>query len=166
MFTSNRLVASYLLDRGSPSLRRVVREPKRWDRIVALAADVGEKLPENPDTVALGEFRARRRAADPEHFADLSLSVVKLLGPGIYVLERRLGDRRQAGHFGLAIADYVHSTAPNRRFADLVTQRMLFAVEARQPAPYTEDELTAIASRCTERGVAARKVERTMRKIA
>ncbi|MDB4871669.1 MAG: rnr 1 [Gemmatimonadales bacterium] len=166
MVAANRSVATYLLDRGSPSLRRVVREPKRWDRIVALAADVHEKLPDKPDNVALAEFLARRREADPDHFADLSLSVVKLLGPGIYVLERRLGDRRETGHFGLAVADYVHSTAPNRRFADLVTQRMLRAVDTGAPPPYSDQELTEIASRCTERGEAARKVERTMRKVA
>jgi exoribonuclease R len=166
MVAANRSVATYLLDRGSASLRRVVREPKRWDRIVALAADVGETLPEKPDNVALAEFLARRRAADPDHYADLSLSVVKLLGPGIYVLERRLGNRRETGHFGLAVADYVHSTAPNRRFADLVTQRMLRAVGAGAPPPYSDQELTEIASRCTERGEAARKVERTMRKVA
>jgi exoribonuclease-2 len=166
MVAANRSVATYLLERGSPSLRRVVRKPKRWDRIVALAADVGEVLPEKPDNVSLSAFLARRRAADPEHFADLSLSVVKLLGPGIYVLERRLGDRREAGHFGLAVADYVHSTAPNRRFADLVTQRMLRSAASGGKAPYTHDELIEIARRCTERGEAARKVERTMRKVA
>jgi exoribonuclease-2 len=166
MVAANRSVATYLLERGSPSLRRVVREPKRWDRIVALAADVGEVLPEKPDNVSLSAFLARRRAADPEHFADLSLSVVKLLGPGIYVLERRLGDRREAGHFGLAVADYVHSTAPNRRFADLVTQRMLRAAASGGAPPYSHAELIEIASRCTERGEAARKVERTMRKVA
>jgi exoribonuclease-2 len=166
MVAANRSVAMYLLDRGSPSLRRVVREPKRWDRIVALAAELGETLPENPDNVALSEFLAKRRAADPEHFADLSLSIVKLLGPGIYVLERRLGNRRETGHFGLAVADYVHSTAPNRRFADLVTQRMIRAIGAGEAAPYSDAELTDIATRCTERGEAARKVERTMRKVA
>ncbi len=166
MVAANRSVATYLLERGSPSLRRVVREPKRWDRIVALAADVGEVLPEKPDNVSLSAFLARRRAADPEHFADLSLSVVKLLGPGIYVLERRLGDRREAGHFGLAVADYVHSTAPNRRFADLVTQRMLRSAASGGTPPYSHAELIEIARRCTERGEAARKVERTMRKVA
>lgn len=166
MVAANRAVASYLIDRGSASLRRVVREPKRWDRIVALAAEVGEALPGAPDNKALAGFLDRRRAADPAHFADLSLSVVKLLGPGVYVLERRLGGRRGAGHFGLAVADYVHSTAPNRRFADLVTQRMLRAAAAQTPPPYSDDELIAIANRCTERGEAARKVERTMRKIA
>ena len=166
MVAANRSVAIYLLEHGSASLRRVVREPKRWDRIVALAAEVGETLPATPNSIALSEFLARRRAADPEHFADLSLSVVKLLGPGVYVLERRLGSRREAGHFGLAVADYVHSTAPNRRFADLVTQRMLRAVATESGPPYTDAELTEIAHRCTERGDAARKVERTMRKVA
>ena len=166
MVAANRSVAMYLLERGSPSLRRVVRVPKRWDRIVALAAEVGETLPAEPDNVALSEFLARRRAADPEHFADLSLSVVKLLGPGVYVFERRLGDRRDAGHFGLGVAEYVHSTAPNRRFADLVTQRMLRAVSTGGDRPYSDDELIDIANRCTERGEAARKVERTMRKVA
>ena len=165
MVAANRSVATYLLKRNLPSLRRVVREPKRWDRIVALAAEVGETLPEKPDSRALSEFLARRRAADPEHFPDLSLSVVKLLGPGIYVLERRLSSRGDSGHFGLAVADYVHSTAPNRRFADLVTQRMLEAALSGAAPPYSDAELTDIASRCTERGEAARKVERTMRKV-
>jgi exoribonuclease R len=166
MVAANRSVASFLLERGSASLRRVVRVPKRWDRIVALAADVGETLPEKPDNVALSEFLGRRRTADPEHYADLSLSIVKLLGPGVYVFERRLGSRRDAGHFGLAVAEYVHSTAPNRRFADLVTQRMLRAVTCGDPAPYSDEEMIGIANRCTERGEAARKVERTMRKVA
>ncbi len=166
MVAANRTVAIYLLENGSASLRRVVREPKRWDRIVALAAEVGTVLPDKPDSPALSQFLTARRAADPAHFADLSLSVVKLLGPGVYVLERRLGDRREAGHFGLAVADYVHSTAPNRRFADLVTQRMLRAIGLRRGPPYTDAQLTEIAARCTERGDAARKVERTMRKVA
>ena len=165
MVAANRSAAMYLVDRGRASIRRVVREPKRWDRIVALAAEIGEPLPPQPDSAALGAFLERRRAADPAHFADLSLSVVKLLGPGVYVLERRLGDRRTAGHFGLAVADYVHSTAPNRRFADLVTQRLLRAAVAGDVPPYSDAELMEIAQRCTERANAARKVERTMRKI-
>ena len=166
MVAANRAVAVYLIDRGFASIRRVVREPKRWDRIVAIAAELGVTLPVAPNNKALADFLERRRAADPEHFADLSLSVVKLLGPGVYTLERRLGNRRMSGHFGLAVADYVHSTAPNRRFADLVTQRLLRAADARTPSPYSDEELIAIAARCTERGEAARKVERTMRKIA
>ena len=165
MVAANRSVALYLLERNMPSIRRVVREPKRWDRIVALAAETGDTLPEQPDSVALSAFLTRRKQADPQHFADLSLSVVKLLGPGIYALERRLGNRRDAGHFGLAVADYVHSTAPNRRFADLVTQRMLRAALRGDGSPYSDEQLTEIAARCTERGDAARKVERTMRKV-
>ena len=166
MVAANRAVAVYLIDRGFASIRRVVRQPKRWDRIVAIAAEHGVTLPAEPGNKALADFLEARRAADPEHFADLSLSVVKLLGPGVYVLERRLGSRRMSGHFGLAVADYVHSTAPNRRFADLVTQRLLRAASAGGASPYTDEELIAIAARCTERSEAARKVERTMRKIA
>ena len=166
MVAANRSVALFLLEHNTPSIRRVVREPRRWDRIVALAADVGEILPERPDNKALADFLARRRTADPEHFVDLSLSVVKLLGPGEYVLERRIGDRRLAGHFGLAVADYVHTTAPNRRFVDLVTQRLLHAVLTNSTRPYDDAELAAIAHRCTERSQAARKVERSVRKIA
>ena len=164
MIAANRAVAMILLDRGSMSIRRVVREPQRWDRLVKLAADFGEALPDVPDSAALGAFLARRRAADPTHFSDLSLTVVKLLGPGEYVLERRLGDRRETGHFGLGVADYVHSTAPNRRFVDLVTQRLLKAAEQRAQMPYGEEELREIAQRCTEREREAKKVERAMRK--
>lgn len=164
MIAANRAVAMILLERGSASIRRVVRQPQRWDRLVELAADLGETLPATPDSGALGTFLARRRAADPAHFADLSLTVVKLLGPGEYVLERRLGDRRESGHFGLGVADYVHSTAPNRRFVDLVTQRLLKATERRADMPYREEELHEIAQRCTEREREAKKVERAMRK--
>jgi exoribonuclease-2 len=164
MIAANRSAAMILLERGSMSIRRVVREPQRWDRLVQLAADLGEMLPAAPDSEALGTFLARRRDADPTHFADLSLTVVKLLGPGEYVLERRLGDRRESGHFGLGVADYVHSTAPNRRFVDLVTQRLLKATEQRTGMPYREAELNEIAQRCTEREREAKKVERAMRK--
>jgi exoribonuclease-2 len=164
MIAANRTVAMILLERGSMSIRRVVREPQRWDRLVKLAADFGEALPDVPDSGALGAFLARRRAADPTHFGELSLTVVKLLGPGEYVLERRLGDRRETGHFGLGVADYVHSTAPNRRFVDLVTQRLLKAAERRAAMPYGEAELHEIAQRCTEREREAKKVERAMRK--
>jgi exoribonuclease-2 len=164
MIAANRAAAMILLERGSMSIRRVVRQPHRWDRLVQLAADLGETLPDAPDSEALGGFLARRRAADPAHFSDLSLTVVKLLGPGEYVLERRLGDRRESGHFGLGVADYVHSTAPNRRFVDLVTQRLLKASEQRAAAPYAEAELHEIALRCTEREREAKKVERAMRK--
>lgn len=166
MVAANRSVAAFLHAHGSSSIRRVVREPKRWDRIVAIAAELNETLPAAPDSAALSGFLARRRAADPEHFADLSLSIVKLLGPGEYVLEPAQGSDTDAGHFGLAVADYVHSTAPNRRFADLVTQRMLRATSSKDATPYTDESLAEIAARCTERGHSARKVERTVRKMA
>ncbi|MGQ0714688.1 MAG: RNB domain-containing ribonuclease [Gemmatimonadaceae bacterium] len=164
MIAANRAAATILLGRGSMSIRRIVRQPARWDRLVQLAADLGETLPATPDSGALGDFLARRRAADPDHFSELSLMVVKLLGPGEYVLERRHGHRREAGHFGLGVADYVHSTAPNRRFVDLVTQRLLKAAEQRTSMPYDETELHEIAVRCTEREREAKKVERAMRK--
>jgi exoribonuclease R len=144
------------------SIRRVVKTPERWGRIVELAAKQGEQLPTDPDSKALNEFLIKRKAADPDHFADLSLAVIKLMGPGEYVLERP-GDPEQ-GHFGLAVQDYTHSTAPNRRFADLVTQRLIKAVLAGQPAPYSDDELATIALNCTVKENAARKVERNMSK--
>jgi exoribonuclease R len=144
------------------SLRRIVKTPERWDRIVQLAAEHGGKLPPNPDSKALNDFLLKRKAEDPDHFADVSLAVIKLIGPGEYVLERP-GDPEQ-GHFGLAVQDYTHSTAPNRRFPDIVTQRLIKAVLAGQPAPYSDDELAAIASNCTEKEDSARKVEREMTK--
>jgi VacB/RNase II family 3'-5' exoribonuclease len=144
------------------SIRRIVRIPKRWDRIVALAAEQGGHLPVAPDSRALNDFLTARRAADPDHFADLSLAVIKLMGPGEYVLERP-GDPEQ-GHFGLAVEDYTHSTAPNRRFADLVTQRVLKAFSVNAAPPYSDDELTAIAANCTKKADDARKVERAMEK--
>jgi VacB/RNase II family 3'-5' exoribonuclease len=160
MIAANGVVAR-MLEKVS-SLRRIVKVPKRWDRIVQLAAMQNEKLPSQPDSKALNDFLLRRKAADPDHFADLSLSVIKLIGPGEYVLERP-GDPEQ-GHFGLAVQDYTHSTAPNRRFADIVTQRLIKSVLGGQPAPYSDDELTAIASNCTLKEDAARKVEREMSK--
>jgi exoribonuclease-2 len=160
MIAANGVVAR-LLEKVS-SLRRIVKQPERWDRIVQLAATHGEKLPAIPDSKALNDFLVRRRTADPDHFADLSLAVIKLIGPGEYVLERP-GDPA-AGHFGLAVQDYTHSTAPNRRFADIVTQRIIKAVLAGQPDPYSDNELSVIAANCTARGDAARKVEREMAK--
>ncbi len=154
-------VAARMLEKVS-SLRRIVKTPERWDRIVQLATDAGEKLPAEPDSKALNDFLTKRRAADPDHFADLSLAVIKLIGPGQYVLERP-GDPVQ-GHFGLAVQDYTHSTAPNRRFADIVTQRLIKALLAGQPDPYSDNELAAIASNCTIKEDAARKVEREMSK--
>lgn len=166
MVAANRCVATYLHEHGSSTIRRVVREPERWDRIVAVALEHDETLPPHPDNVALSEFLARRRAADPERYADLSLSVIKLLGPGAYVVEPAAGSDDDAGHFGLAVADYVHATAPNRRYPDLITQRMLHATSLQQAPPYTDAQLAELAAHCTERARAARKVERTMRKMA
>jgi exoribonuclease-2 len=160
MIAANGVVAR-MLEKVS-SLRRIVKKPERWDRIVQLAAGHGEKLPANPDSKALNDFLIKRMTADPDHFADLSLAVIKLIGPGEYVLERP-GDP-VAGHFGLAVQDYTHSTAPNRRFPDIVTQRLIKAVLAGQPNPYSDDELTAIAANCSDKGNAARKVEREMSK--
>ena len=160
MVAANGVVAR-LLENVS-SLRRIVRTPKRWDRIVQLAATKGEKLPPQPDSKALNEFLLRRKAADPDHFADLSLAVIKLIGPGEYVLEP--AGETAPGHFGLAVQDYTHSTAPNRRFADVVTQRLIKAMLANQPNPYSDAELTVVASNCTQKENAARKVEREMSK--
>jgi VacB/RNase II family 3'-5' exoribonuclease len=160
MIAANGVVAR-MLEKVS-SLRRIVKTPERWDRIVQLAADSGVKLPADPDSKALNEFLIKRKAADPDHFADLSLAVIKLIGPGEYVLERP--GEPAPGHFGLAVQDYTHSTAPNRRFPDIVTQRLIKATLAGQSNPYSDDELTAIAANCTEKGDAARKVEREMSK--
>src|SRR5258708_5925044 len=160
MIAANGVVAR-LLQKVS-SLRRVRKTPAPWDRIVQLAAGHGVTLPAKPDSKALNELLVKRRAADPDHFADLSLAVIKLIGPGEYVLERP-GDPEQ-GHFGLAVQDYTHSTAPNRRFADVVTQRLIKALMAGTPGPYSDDELESIANNCTVKGDAARKVERDMSK--
>jgi len=160
MIAANGVVAR-MLEKVS-SLRRIVKQPERWDRIVQLAAAHGEKLPAQPDSKALNDFLLKRKAADPDHFADVSLAVVKLIGPGEYVLERP-GDPAP-GHFGLAVQDYTHSTAPNRRFPDIVTQRLIKAMLAGRSNSYSDDELTAIAARCTERENAAKKVEREMSK--
>ena len=163
MVAVNGATARFLERHASSSIRRVVRAPARWDRIVALAKERGTELPETPNVRALGAFVSRLRKDDPDHFPELSLTIVKLLGPGEYVLQRAADP--DAGHFGLAVDDYMHSTAPNRRFPDLVTQRLLKAAAQSTPAPYRDDELTAIAAHCTERENAARKVERTMRKV-
>jgi exoribonuclease-2 len=162
MIAANEVVARMLDTSKVSSLRRVVRTPKRWDRIVEIAAGLGGHLPAAPDSKALNDFLVARQAADADHFPDLSLSVIKLLGPGEYVLQRP--GAPETGHFGLAVQDYTHSTAPNRRFADLVTQRLLKAVIARRPAPYSDADLAAVATNCTLKEDAARKVEREMSK--
>ena len=163
MVAANVAMAQFLRQKGSLSIRRVVRTPRRWDRIQAIAAQYSVKLPTTPDPHALSMFLEQRHAADPVHFPDLSLSIVKLLGPGEYIVETPGAESE--GHFGLAVHDYTHSTAPNRRYADLVTQRLLKASAAAQACPYTASELSSIAAHCTEREDAARKVERLMRKV-
>ena len=162
MIAANGVVAR-LLDKV-PSLRRIVKTPAHWDGLVRLAAAQvpSEKLPAQADSKALNDFLVKRKAADPDRFADLSLAVIKLMGPGEYVLERP-GDPAQ-GHFGLAVQDYTHSTAPNRRFADVVTQRLVKSLLDGKPGPYSDDELAAIATNCTQKEDAARKVEREMSK--
>jgi VacB/RNase II family 3'-5' exoribonuclease len=162
MIAANEVVARTLERLGVSSIRRVVKTPERWARIVDLAGAAGVALPAAPDSQALNAFLRARQAADPDHFADLSLAVIKLMGPGEYTLERP--GEPSPGHFGLAVQDYTHATAPNRRFADLVTQRLLKAVMAHAPAPYADGELAAIARDCTVKEDAARKVEREMSK--
>lgn len=163
MVTANEAMAAYLHDRGLPAIQRVVKTPERWPRIVEIAGQLGDDLPAEPDARALADFLARQKAIDAEHFPDLSLSIVKLLGAGEYQVVR--ADTKSAGHFGLAANDYTHSTAPNRRFVDLITQRLLKAALTGAPAPYSETRLSEIADHCTERQSAARKVERVMRKV-
>ena len=164
MIAANGVTAAYLRDHGFPSIRRVVRAPERWDRIQKLAADAGETLPETPDPAALAAFMARRRAADPLRYPDLSLAIVKLMGSGDYAVEPPGGSR--AGHFGLAARDYGHATAPNRRYPDLLTQRLLKAAIAGQSPPYDLPELERLAEHCTRQEDQARKVERQARKAA
>jgi len=164
MIAANGVTARWLEKHRLPSLRRMLRTPERWDRIVALAAQVGETLPELANAAALDVFLAKRRAADPSRFADLSLAIVKLLGSGEYMLS--VPGRNTTGHFGLAVNDYTHSTAPNRRFPDLVTQRLLKAALEGGPAPYGEADLEALAAHCTEQEDNAAKVERQVRKSA
>lgn len=161
MIAANETIARTLREAGVSSIRRVVKAPERWPRIVELARGYGEQLPPEPDAGALNTFLQHRRS-DPVHYSDISLAVLKLMGPGEYVLLRP-GDP-PAGHFGLAAQDYTHSTAPNRRFADLVTQRLLQALSAKTNTPYSDQELDAIASNCTLKEDAARKVQRAMSK--
>jgi VacB/RNase II family 3'-5' exoribonuclease len=164
MIAANGVTARFLTSKRFPSLRRVLRSPERWERIAALAATLGESLPAKPDGRALEEFLNRRRKADPARFPDVSLSVVKLLGRGEYVLE--LPGEGSPGHFGLAVRDYAHSTAPNRRYPDLILQRLLKAALEGRALPYAGTELTAIAKHCTEQEDNATKVERQVRKSA
>jgi exoribonuclease-2 len=164
MIAANGVAARYLAAKKFPSLRRVVRVPKRWDGIVGLAAGRGTTLPKEPDAKALEQFLVSAKAADPLRFPDLSLSVIKLMGPGEYVVE--LPGDSVAGHFGLAVEDYAHSTAPNRRYPDVITQRLLKAAVAGSSVPYENNELEALAKHCTEEEDAAKKVERQVTKSA
>ena len=164
MIASNGVTAKFLDDNDVPSLRRVVKTPERWDRIASLAASLGSHLPDRPDMKSLQEFLDMQRQANPAHFADLSLAVVKLLGRGEY-MARSPGDTTP-GHFALAVNAYSHSTAPNRRFPDLITQRLVKAILSRTAPPYSKQELAALAAHCTERENAANKVERFVKKCA
>jgi exoribonuclease-2 len=165
MIAANGVTAQYLASRKFPSIRRVVRIPKRWERIVEIAQQHGFDLPTEPDSKALEEFLIKERAADPLRFPDLSLSIIKLLGPGEYVAEFP-EDATAPGHFGLAVKDYTHSTAPNRRYPDIITQRLLKAALAEQPIPYDKDGLNALAKHCTLEEDAVKKVERRVQKSA
>jgi len=162
MIATNGCIARFLAATGGASLRRVVRSPERWSRIVEVARRHGDSLPEEADSRALEAFLARRRVADPLRFPDLSLVIVKLMGSGEYVVER--GGSEPVGHFGLAVRDYAHSTAPNRRFPDLITLRLVKAALTASPQPYDDKELVDLASHCTQQEDAAQKVERRMRK--
>jgi len=162
MVAANGVVARIFEAAGVASIRRIVRVPKRWDRIVEVAAGLGTTLPEQPDSKALNDFLLAQKQKDPDHFPDLSLTVIKLMGPGEYVLVKP--NEPSPGHFGLAVQDYTHSTAPNRRFPDMVTGRLMKAHLANTPQPYSEGDLNAIAARCTLMEDAARKVERDMQK--
>ena len=164
MISANGVVARFLATHHFPSIRRVVTKPKRWDRIVELAAEWGTLLPTLPSSTALEDFLVKAQANDPLRFPDLSLSVIKLLGPGEYVAQAA-GDQ-SGGHFGLAVGDYAHSTAPNRRYPDVITQRLLKAALQKGALPYDDNELKYLAAHCTEAEDAAKKVERAVRKSA
>jgi VacB/RNase II family 3'-5' exoribonuclease len=163
MVAANETMAELLQRAGRSCIRRVVRSPERWSRIVELAGRYGVELPNEPSSIALNGFLAKERAADPVHYPDISLAVIKLMGPGEYVLSKA-DEAEPLGHFGLAARDYTHSTAPNRRFADLVTQRLVKAMLHNEPAPYTDTELAAIAMQCNLKEHASHKVERAMQK--
>lgn len=164
MIAANGVTARFLHARKFPVVRRVVRSPERWSRIVDLAKELGEALPPEPSSKALEDFLVRRREADPLRFPDLSLTVVKLMGRGEYVAQ--LPGQHSVGHFGLAVKDYAHSTAPNRRYPDVITQRLVKAALAGKPIPYSNDELRRLADHCTEREDDAAKVERQSYKSA
>lgn len=164
MIAVNEMVAIYLKSKGLASIRRIVRSPKRWDRIIELASEHGFKLPAEPDPKALNEFLMQQKAADPLRFPDLSISVIKLLGSGEYTVE--VPGEESPGHFGLAVKDYTHSTAPNRRYPDLLTQRMIRAALEGQAQPYSSEELDALAKHCSKTEDLVNKIERQVLKSA
>jgi exoribonuclease-2 len=164
MIAANEVVARHLESRKVPSIRRVVEAPKRWDRIVGVASERGWTLPEGPDSKSLEAFLTAQKACDPGHFHDLSQTVIKLIGPGEYRAD--FPGKEAPGHFGLAVKDYAHSTAPNRRYPDLVTQRLVKAAIEGRPMPYGDEELVTIARHCTLKEDDANKVERLVRKSA
>jgi len=164
MVAANGVTARFLDAHGFPSIRRVVRTPTRWDRIVEVAGTTGDRLPTAPDSRALNAFLLKRKAADPDRFPELSQTIIKLLGSGEYVVDPPGGD--PPGHFGLAVKDYTHSTAPNRRYPDLLTQRLVKAALAGHACPYALTELGGLAGHCTTQEDAANKVERQVRKSA
>jgi VacB/RNase II family 3'-5' exoribonuclease len=164
MVASNGVTARFLDGHEFPSLRRVVKSPERWERIRGLAHDFGVELPGEADSLALNDFLARRKEADPDTFPDLSTTIIKLLGSGEYVVDPP--GVEPPGHFGLAVRDYTHSTAPNRRFPDLITQRLVKAALAGHRSPYSIGELEALAAQCTRQEDNANKVERQARKSA
>ncbi|HRH41240.1 MAG TPA: RNB domain-containing ribonuclease [Pyrinomonadaceae bacterium] len=163
MVAANVEMAEFLDEKNFASIRRIVKTPARWERIREIAQKYGENLPVEPNSSALSEFLKRRKVANPEQFPDLSLSVIKLIGAGEYVVQKP--NEKSEGHFGLAVRDYTHSTAPNRRYPDLIVQRMVKAALKNQKSPYTDEELAQIAEQCNEQESAARKVERKMRKV-
>jgi exoribonuclease-2 len=162
MIAANGVTARFLQRKKIPALRRMVRSPKRWGRIVEIAAQHESQLPPKPNSRALGSFLAAQKAADPLRFPDLSLSIIKLLGPGEYVVE--FPEEAADGHFGLAVKDYTHSTAPNRRFPDLITQRILKVALDGSPMSYSPNELVELARHCTGKEDDANKVERLLAK--
>ena len=164
MIAANSATAVFLQSKHFPVLKRVVKTPKDWDRIVELAAEKGYSLPARADVLSLSEFLDSEKLAHPEAFADLSLSVIKLIGPGIYIAEAPGAPTE--GHFGLAVDHYSHSTAPNRRYPDIITQRLLKACLAGQKPPYGYTELTALALHCTVKADEAKKIERLLVKSA
>jgi len=164
MIAANVTISQFLKNAGIPMIQRIVRVPKNWQGIMEVAAIYHEVLPSQPDAKALAQFLHKRKIADPEMFPDLSLTIVKLLGPGEYVMLEPKGS--SVGHFGLAVMDYIHGTAPNRRYVDVIIQRLLKSALDKQPCPYSQNELINCATQCTDHDTAAKKVERFMRKAA